>query len=193
MSALGQASHPDFSLGLGVQYWEPKDIDDFDEDGFWGANLIARIQPSTYFGIDLRAGGSGVWDGKSYYIDGRKYETDVTFLCCPFEVGIVFMLPLGDAVTLYAGPGVGYYYYDIDIETSTKHGHHYHSKWSQHIELEDDFGWYAVGGLKIQLASCFSIFGEVRYTDTKTSFEDFDFGEIDCTGIGFQAGVMFDF
>ncbi len=193
MPALGQDTHPTFSLGMGVQYWEPKDIDDLDEDGFWGANLIARIQPSSYFGIDFRLGGSGVWDGETYYFGGRKYETDVTFMCCPFEVGVVLMLPLGDVVTLYAGPGVGYYYYDIDIETSSKHGHHYHSEWSRHIELEDDFGWYAVGGLKIQLASCFSIFGEVRYTDTKTSFKHYDSAEFDCSGIGFQAGIMFDF
>ena len=193
MSAFGQSSHTTFSLGFGVQYWEPKDIDEFDEDGFWGANLIARIQPSEYFAIDFRLGGSGVWDGDTYYIDGRKYETDVTFMCSPFEAGIVFMLPLGDAVTLYAGPGVGYYYYDIDIETTSKHHHHYHSEWSDHIELEDDFGWYVVGGLKIQLTSCFSIFGEARYTDTKTSLKDFDSVELDCSGVGFQAGVMFDF
>jgi opacity protein-like surface antigen len=191
--AFGQNTHPAFSLGIGAQYWEPKDIDDLDEDGFWGANLIARFQPSAYFGIDLRAGGSGVWDGETYYVGGTKYETDVTFMCCPFEAGVVFMLPLGDVVTLYAGPGVGYYYYDIDIETSSKHHHHYHSEWSEHIELEDDFGWYAVGGLKIQLASCFSIFGEVRYTDTKTSLKHFDSAEFDCSGIGFQGGIMFDF
>ncbi len=192
-SALGQDSHPTFSLGFGAQYWEPKDIDEFDEDGFWGANLIARIQPSSYFGIDLRLGGSGVWEGESYYINGRKYEADVTFLCCPVEAGIVFMLPLGDVVTLYAGPGVGYYYYDIDIEVSSKHGRHYHTHWSDNIELEDDFGWYVVGGLKIQLASCFSIFGEARYTDTKTSLEEDDSVEFDCSGVGFQAGIMFDF
>ncbi len=193
MPALGQDTHPVFSLGIGAQYWEPKDIDELDEDGFWGANLIARIQPSKYFGIDIRLGGSGVWDGDTYYVDGRKYETDVTFMCCPFEAGIVLMLPLGDVVTLYAGPGVGYYYYDIDIETTSKHGHHYHSEWSDHIELEDDFGWYVVGGLKIQLAPHVSIFGEARYTDTKTSLKDFDSVEFDCSGVGFQAGIMFDF
>jgi opacity protein-like surface antigen len=193
MPAFGQDAHPVFSLGFGAQYWEPKDADLFDEDGFWGGNIIARIQPSTYFGIDLRLGGSGVWDGDTYYVNGRKYETEVTFMCCPFEAGIVLMLPLGDVVTLYAGPGVGYYYYDIDIETNSKHGHHYHSEWSDHIELEDDFGWYAVGGLKIQLASNFSLFGEARYTDTKTSLKNFKSVEFDCSGVGFQAGFMFDF
>ncbi len=193
MPAIGKNTHPTFSLGVGAQYWEPKDIDSFDEDGIWGANLIARIQPAEYIGFDLRLGGSGVWDGTSYYIGDRKYETDVTFMCCPFEAGVVLMLPLGDVITLYAGPGVGYYYYDIDIETTSKHGHHYHYNWSRHIELEDDFGWYAVGGLKIQLTPNVSLFGEARYTDTKTSLKNYDAIEFDFSGVGFQAGLMFDF
>ncbi len=193
MSAWGEEPHPSFSLGLGVQYWEPKDADILDEDGFWGANLIARIQPSAYFGIDLRLGGSGVWDGESYEVGGRKYETDVTFLCCPFEAGLVLMLPLGDAFTPYAGPGVGYYYYDIDIETSSKHGHHYHTKWTKHIDLEDDVGWYCVGGLKIRLGTFVSLFGEARYTSTETSLKHVNDSTIDCSGLGIQAGLMFDF
>lgn len=192
-SALADGSHPTFSLGMGVQYWDAKDADLLDEDGFAGANLIVRFQPSAYLGIDLRVGGSGVWDGKTYYVDGRKYETDVTLSCCPVEVGLLLMLPLGDTVTLYAGPGAGYYFYDIDIETSSKHGHHYHSEWHRHIELEDDFGWYAVGGLKVKLGSSVSLFGEVRYTDTETSLKDDDSEKFDASGVGVQAGIMFDF
>ena len=35
--------------------------------------------------------------------------------------------------------------------------------------------------------------GEARYTDTKTSLKDFKSVEFDCSGVGFQAGIMFDF
>ena len=184
---------PGFGLGVGVQYWDAKDADVFDENGFWGANLILRLRPADYVGIDFRAGGSGVWDGDTYRRDGTKYRTDATFMCCPFEVGLVLMLPVNDGITLYAGPGVGYYYYDIDLEVHEKHGHHYHSEWSDHIKMDDDFGWYAVAGLNLHLGPNFGLFGEVRYTETETSLKHSDSRKIDCSGIGGQAGIMIEF
>ena len=186
-------SYSAFSLGIGAQYWDAKDADQLDEDGFTGGNLILRIRPSENIGIDLRAGASGVWDSESYRVDGTKYETEATFMCCPFEAGLVLMFPLGDILTIYGGPGVGYYYYDIDIETTSKHHHHYHSEWSRHIELEDDFGWYAVAGLNLQLVPHLSLFGEARYTETETSLKGDESGKFDCSGFGVQAGVMIDF
>lgn len=189
-----ESSHPVFSLGFGAQYWHAKDMKDLlDENGMWGANLIARIRPSTYFAIDLRAGGEGVWDGKTYRVDGQKYEQDVTFTCCPFEAGLLLMLPVADAVTFYGGGGVGYYWYDIDVEVSSKHHHHYHREWHDSVDLDDDIGWYAVGGVNLSLARCLSLFGEVRYTDTETNPEDAKSFKIDCSGIGGQIGILFDF
>ncbi len=188
-----------FNLGLGAQYWDAKDIDstwDFDSDGMWGGNIIIRIRPVKYLGIDLRGGGIVNWDGESYKgSDGRRYHEDETFTCVPLEVGLVAMLPLGDVVTLYGGPGAGYYYYNFNYSShSSRHGHHYHKEFDEDIKLKHDFGWYALGGLNIQLCPHFSLFGEVRYTDTETEFKDIeDSPKIDCSGIGFQAGMMFDF
>ena len=192
LPALGQNSST-FSLGMGFQYWDAKDADELDKDGFGGANLIARFQPDEYLGIDLRLGASGIWKDETYYVDGKKYETDISFTCCPVEAGLVLTLPLNDMCTLYGGPGVGYYYYDIDVETSRKHGHHYPRRWHDHIKLDDDFGWYAVAGLKVKLARHFSLFGEARYTDTETRIKDEDSEKFDCSGFGVQFGMMFDF
>ena len=185
-----------FNLGLGGQDWNAKDVDVFDTDGLWGGNLIFRIRPIEYLGIDFRAGFSGNGEGDSYHApDGRRYESDVTFECVPLEAGLVLMLPVGDVVTLYGGPGVGYYWYNINVsEHSTRHGHHYREEYDEDIKLKDDFGWYALAGANFQLCPHFSLFGEVRYTDTETKRKDFDDAEkIDCSGIGFQIGVMFDF
>lgn len=187
------ASHSVVSLGAGAQYWDAKDADDLDEDGMFGGGLILRVQPSDYFGIDFRAGAVGVWDSHKYRVDGTKYERDSTLYCCPFELGLVLAFPLSDAISIYGGPGVGYYYYDIDIETSSKHGHHYHSERSEHIELEDDFGWYAVAGLKIDLVPGFSIFGEARYTETETSLKHGNGSEFDASGFGAMGGFMINF
>ena len=184
-----------FNLGLGGQYWVAKDVDDFDTDGLWGGNLIFRIRPIEYLGIDIRAGFSGNGECDSYKVDGRRYESDTTFECVPLEIGLVAMLPVGDIITIYGGPGVGYYWYNININKhSTRHGHHYREEYDKDIKLEDDFGWYALAGLNFQLCPHFSLFGEVRYTDTETRLKDVDESEkIDCSGIGFQVGMMFDF
>ena len=193
--ALGDGNWSIFNIGLGGQYWDAKDIDDFDTDGMWGGNVILRIRPIQYLGIDIRGGFSGNSDGDSYKIDGRRYESDITFECVPLEAGLVAMLPVGDIITLYGGPGVGYYWYNLNLnEHSSRHGHHYRKEYNEDIDLEDDFGWYALAGINFQLCPHFSLFGEVRYTDTETKLEDVDNAEkIDCSGIGFQAGVMFDF
>ena len=184
-----------FNLGIGGQYWDAKDIDDFDTDGMWGGNIIFRIRPIEYLGIDIRGGFSGNSDGESYRVDGRRYESDVTFECVPLEIGLVGMLPVGNVVTIYGGPGVGYYWYNLNLhEHSTRHGHHYRKEYNEDIDLEDDFGWYALAGVNFQICRHFSLFGEVRYTDTDTKVEDVDNAEkIDCSGIGFQIGAMFDF
>lgn len=186
-----------FNLGIGGQYWDAKDIDDgngFEEDGLWGGNLIIRIRPIKYLGIDIRAGVSANWEGKSYRVGGRRYEEDETFTCVPVEVGLIGMLPLGPVVTLYAGPGMGYYFYNYNYsEHSSRHGHHYRKEYDEDIDLENDFGWYAVGGATFQICRHFSLFGEVRYTDTETELEDFDSVKIDCSGIAGQIGVIFDF
>ncbi len=191
MSALGANSA--FSLGFGLQYWDAKDASKFDKDGFGGCNMVARLQPDKYLGIDFRLGASGIWDGKTYHVDGQKYETDVTFTCCPVEAGLVLMLPVNNYITLYGGPGVGYYHYDLDVEVSRKHGHHYHREWDRHYSLDDDFGWYAVAGLTVRLTRHVSLFGEARYTDTETSLKHDDSVEFDCSGFGGQIGLMFDF
>lgn len=194
-SALAD-DHPVFSIGLGGQYWMAKDAKDIlDEDGLWGGNIILRFQPAPYIGIDLRGGGSGAWDTDSWHgPDGRKYDETATFMCCPVELGLVLILPIADSFSIYGGGGGGYYYYDIDIrESSHRHGHSYRTEWHDHIKLEDDWGWYALGGAKINLAPHFALFGEARYTDTETKLKEYKEFKIDCSGVAFQVGFMFDF
>jgi opacity protein-like surface antigen len=195
LPALAQEANPApaFSLGMGLQYWHADDMDILDKDAMGGANLIARYRPMPYLGIDFRLGCSGVWDGDKYRVDGKRYETDVVFLCVPVELGLLGMLPVGDTVTLYAGPGVGWYWYDIDIKTTTKHHHHYHTEWNKHVKLEDDIGWYAVAGADFRLLPWLSLFAEARYTGTETNVKHEKSAEIDCSGFGGQIGILFNF
>jgi opacity protein-like surface antigen len=193
----GDKGYSVFNLGLGAQYWMAKDIDGdngFDSDGMWGGNIIFRIRPIKYLGIDLRAGASANWEGETYWIDGRRYKEDETFSCVPLEVGLVLMMPLGSVVTLYGGGGAGYYIYDYNEKSySSRHGHHYRKEYDEDTDLENDVGWYGLAGLSFQLCPHLSIFGEARYTGTETKLKDFHEVKLDCSGAAFQAGVIFDF
>lgn len=194
-AASALADHPVFSLGLGAEWWNAKDADKFDEDGLLGGGIIARLRPSDYLAFDIRLSGVGEWKDSKWRDNGVKYYRDSSFYCVPAELGLVLMLPLNDALTIYAGPGVGYYYYEIETEIREKENHRYHRTYRESVELEDDVGWFAVAGLNISLAPNISIFGEARYTDTETSLKhnDDQKWEFDASGVGVMAGIMFDF
>jgi hypothetical protein len=80
---------------------------------------------------------------------------------------------------LYAGIGAGYYIFDADEG-----------------DLENNFGWYLVGGIDIGLGG-FGVFGEVKWTMLSADIEgvDPDIDDVptslEADGIGFNLGVMF--
>lgn len=203
-SAQDDATGPGkVAVGIGAQFWAPKALDDFmDEPALWGADLLVRVRPVRYFGIDLRAGAVGAWASETYWYDGYRYDGDVTFTCVPLEFGAVLMLPLGDSLTLYGGGGGGYYTYDCDIEISPGHRHHRYRSWKidESVDMENDFGWYALAGLEVRLCPHLSLYAEARYTSTEISIshpDDYDFpveeSDFDMSGVGARAGLMFDF
>lgn len=93
-----------------------------------------------------------------------------------FPIEATGLLKLG---MLYAGIGAGYYIFDADQG-----------------DLDNNFGWYLVGGIDIGVGS-FGVFGEVKWTKLSTDIKDVDpdLGdvptELDADGIGFNLGVMF--
>ena len=92
--------------------------------------------------------------------------SDDDFSVYPIEV--TGMLKLG---MLYAGVGVGYYFFSDD--------------------LENDFGWYLVGGIDIG-AGPVGIFGEVKWTSLSTDIKNAAPPEsLSADGIGINVGVMF--
>lgn len=88
-----------------------------------------------------------------------------------FPIEATGILQLG---MVYGGIGLGYYIFDADG-----------------ADIDNDFGWYLVGGVDVGVGK-FGIFGEVKWTKITT---DVDFGdvpaELDADGIGFNVGVLF--
>ena len=80
------------AVGIGAQFWAPKALDDFmDEFALWGADLLVRVRPVRYFGIDLRVGAVGAWASESYWYDGYEGSFDpdmpetITLDCFPSQ------------------------------------------------------------------------------------------------------------
>jgi hypothetical protein len=79
---------------------------------------------------------------------------------------------------IYAGIGFGYYIFDSDA-----------------ADLENNFGWYLVGGIEIGLSK-FGVFGEVKWTQLSADIEGVDPDlddvptSVEADGIGFNIGVM---
>lgn len=93
-----------------------------------------------------------------------------------FPIEATGMVKLG---MLYAGLGGGYYIFDAD-----------------NADVDNNFGWYLVGGIDISVSS-FGVFGEVKWTMLEADIKDVDpnLGDVptslDADGIGFNLGVMF--
>ncbi|HEX6791515.1 MAG TPA: hypothetical protein VF247_09415 [Candidatus Krumholzibacteria bacterium] len=93
-----------------------------------------------------------------------------------FPIEVTGMVRLG---MLYAGLGGGYYIFDADQG-----------------DLDNNFGWYLVGGIDISVSK-FGVFGEVKWTQLSADYKDVDPNlsdvptSLEADGIGFNLGVMF--
>ncbi|WP_028316528.1 OmpW/AlkL family protein [Desulfatibacillum aliphaticivorans] len=68
--------------------------------------------------------------------------------------------------TPYAGIGMGYYFNEFDQKVS-----------APSIELKNDFGFHAVGGVETRFTDSFGMDVELKYTDHSSEYE-FDYGAI---------------
>ena len=92
-----------------------------------------------------------------------------------FPIEATGILSLGMA---YAGIGAGYYIFDADQG-----------------DLDNNFGWYLVGGIELGLSK-FGVFGEIKWTQLSADYKDVDPNlqdvptSLEADGIGFNVGVM---
>jgi opacity protein-like surface antigen len=81
----------------------------------------------------------------------------------------------------YGGIGLGYYIFDAD-----------------NVDLDNNFGWFLVGGIEVALAKV-GVFGEIKWTQLETDFNDVDPNlddvptSLNADGIGFNLGVTLPF
>lgn len=92
--------------------------------------------------------------------DDAGHEITITADLTPLELGGVLKSPIGHTVHAYVGAGGGYYMIDPDLDTNFP----LPGGGGISIEIDDAFGWYALGGVEYDLLPNVALFAEVKYT-----------------------------
>ena len=190
-SAQGQAQ---FSMAVGGSYWQvlDKDVRDamLDGGGLWGASLAPRLWFTPHVGVEFR----GSWYMNFYDVDRPDEEWDVSLQAFSGELGLVLNYPLGETqFSVYGGAGGGYYYLseDVDVKEYLDSRHRRSRTYTRDFDY-DAFGGWGMGGIKLQLAEGFSLFGECRYVNVKPEEKDLK-ARYDCTGVQYIVGFVAGF
>ena len=150
-------------LGLFGAYLDSDDL----QEGY-GAGAKIKLNIVEFFAIDVRG---------SYLMYD---DADIDMI--PVEACALLQLPLGDALNLYGGVGVGYYMFEGDD-----------------VELDDAVGYFPVAGAEISIGDI-KVFGEVRWLalspDVDSASDELegivDGEEAEADGIGVNIGLALD-
>lgn len=189
-----------FHLGAYVSYWDLSRLEGLGAEGAGGGGIVGHFLLSEPFELDLRISGFGASDSRDIATeDGRLFENDVTIVAMPLEANVLVRLPLGDNLSLYGGPGLGYYLFD-----GQSNSHLNGEETVYDIEVDDEFGCYALAGFRLRFSSHLAAFVEGKYTWIETSIEkatevrrdigiDWVEQELDFSGLAVNAGLLFTF
>jgi len=160
------------------------DMKDFDDAGY-GGGLKLQADLVEWLGIELRVQGITGYGGDDP-------ATEDSWLASG-EANLRLMLPVGDAVRLYVGAGVGYYVFP-EYESKAPLG----ESLEPDVDPEDVWGYFGVAGVEWMISKSVGLFAEAKYQvgeveeadidDETVDIEDGDFG-----GWGVNAGILFRF
>ena len=135
--------------------------DDFDESYGIGAKLDVDI--NDLLTVEVR---TAFYDtlGKGLRIGSVPFETDLEIV--PLEVGLAIDIPIADRLQPYIGGGLGWYILEADVAVAGRR---------QEINIDDELGFYAVGGLRLGLNPNLELFGEYQYRNVETTLSNDSF------------------
>ena len=189
-----------FHLGAYFSYWVLARLEGLGVDSAGGGGIVGHFRLRAPFELDLRLSGFGISDSRDITTeDGQNFENDVTIVAMPLEANALVRLPLGDSLSFYGGPGIGYYLFDGQSNSRLNEEETVYD-----IEVDDEFGCYALAGLRFRFSTRLAAFVEGKYTWIETSIEKatevrHDIGidwveqELDFSGLAVNAGLLFTF
>ncbi len=160
-------------LGAFGSYWDTKDAD----AGYgYGVRLASTSDPVGY--LEVRA---------SYFNTHSIEQTtaDVDLEIIPIDVGITMNLGSEESIQLYLGAGGSYFLMDSEVKQAGL---------TRDIDIDDEWGWYALVGFELDFSKSFSLFGEGTYRQVKGDVSDSTLDiEFKLDGFGGNVGLMFMF
>ena len=189
-----------FRRGAGISYWDFSGLEGLDFRGAGGGGIVGQFRLRDSLAFELRLSGYAADETRNITTeDGQHFENDVTIVSMPLEADVLFRLPLGEALSLYGGPGVGYYLFDGQSNSDLGD-----KKIIYDIEVDDKGGCYVLAGLRARISDNFCVFIEGKYTWVETSIEQavevlHDIGidwvsqKLDFSGPAFNLGLLFAF
>lgn len=177
LTIIGMSASYALGSGLGGfgSYWDSEDADDT-----FGGGAVLRLDLDQSLKLDLR--------GSYFEFDDREGGIEATLEVIPVEAALLVKLPLDQNFNAYVGGGGGYYFADAEFKAPGG---------TADVDIDDEFGFFALGGVEIMLSDTLSIFGEAKYTWVEfeeAEFEDAEFEiDLDMTGFGANAGLLFKF
>ena len=195
-----EAATEPFSLGAFISYWNLSRLDGLDFGSAGGGGIVGHFRLRGPFACELRLSGFAARESRDIVTEtGEEIDNDVTIVSMPLEAGVRVYLPLGEKLSFYAGPGGGFYLFD-----GQSNNHRDGKKTVYDIEVDDNFGAYALAGLRAQLFPRLAVFAEARYAWIETSVEkatdvrtdigiDWVAQELDFSGFAANAGLLFTF
>ena len=189
-----------FSLGAHLSYWNVQDLEDYDINGAIGGGVIGQFRMQKYLALELRLSGYATGYSEDVYIENEGwFDTDFTIVSMPMEADVIGILPLDKTFSLYGGPGVGYYLFDGQF--TSKQGPR---ETTYDVEIDDEAGFYVLGGMRAQIARNLALYLEGKYTwvDTTVRTAEDDLAawgirdlhkDLDFSGFSVNAGMLFTF
>lgn len=153
-----------------------------------GGGLSFEIPINERVGVDLRGAWYSQGELENPFDEGDTFtERDLNL--APVEAGLRFNFNPSGTFSPYVGGGFSYIFMDLD---------------SDRFEVDDETGWYALGGARIGDGAGVDLLAEIAYRKAEatvsdsglTPVDEFDLEEdvaLDIDGPGVNLGVVWNF
>jgi opacity protein-like surface antigen len=162
-------------LALKGGLFQPNSKDDglkgFD-DGY-NAEVALGVRFAKMIGMEL---GVGYMEAKG---DGKAISKDAKVKTIPYTANLILTIPLGSALNLFAGGGIGYYTTKFSPGSSAEF---------------KGIGYQGLGGIDFNLGQGFSIGAEYKYIEAKPEYKNSGItSKVKVGGSALDAGIKLRF
>ncbi len=165
-------------IGAGIGFWDTEGADS--DNGFM---VKFSLDVGEKWNIDLRG---SFFDGHAFAQAVRTLDIEATAI----DVGLSYDFNPSSRANPYVGAGVNYSLFKSTAFNTVLSE-------SEQSRVDDEPGWYVLGGVKGPISGSLGYFVEVMYRQNKANVEGdglaaFDAIEVDFAGAGASAGISFN-